>query len=894
MPRSHLVKAAAAALATLVSPPLAPAQQLAPPGTGGVAALDRVLARLTQNRRVLLIAAHPDDEDTDLLTLLSRGAGVDAAYLSLSRGEGGQNLIGPELGAALGVIRTGELLAARQVDGARQYFTRAFDFGFSKSLRETLEFWPRDTLLADVMRVIRRFRPQVIVSTWSERPREGPGLHGQHHAAGVVAHQAFRLARDSTWGPRKLYRSARFDSAAATLVIEAGVLDPLAGQSYHQLAMAGRSLHRSQDMGQLQRVGPAAVRLALVETAASAAPGRAAAEQGRSPSLGGAAGQASSVPSGDPADAMRRGVDALFEGVDTSPPPGLERYAALIDSARAALTPRSTLGAVPHLASALNELRRAGGSDFRSAGEPLLEEALAAAAGVVVDAFADDGRVTPGQTLGVQVSVWNAAGAEVRLDAVELIAPQGWNVASLDASAASVVGRSEVETRRFRVRVGETATPSTPYFLELPHSEGLYDWSRAPESLWGEPFDPPLLAARAVLSVAGGRVEISREVAHRFNDQALGEVRRPLAIVPPVGVTVEPDVMVWPVDGGGGPSARSLTVTLVHGARGRTQGEVSLEPPPGWPAVRPQPFVLEGEEARRSFTFEVRAPRALVPGRYRVRAAATANGLRDHRATTFMDYSHIRPVAMSREAATEVSVAELVLPRLTRIGYVRGASDLVPEHLAAVGIPLAVLTPSDLERADLSRFDAIVVGSRAYETEPALTENNARLLDYVRGGGRLIVLYQQYQFVRGAPPTFIAPSGDSSLARAAEGRHLAAYPLTIGFPHDRVTDERAPVRVLHPAGALFNTPNRITAADWEGWVQERGLYFAREWDAAYRPMIETGDDGEALRGGLLVARYGRGVYVYTALSFFRQLPAGVPGAYRLFANLLALRAEDVP
>jgi LmbE family N-acetylglucosaminyl deacetylase len=868
MPRSCLLVAAATVLAASLASGAATAQQLVPPGTGGVAALDRMLARLAQNRRVLLIAAHPDDEDTDLLTLLSRGAGVDAAYLSLSRGEGGQNLIGPELGAALGVIRTGELLAARQVDGASQFFTRAFDFGFSKSLRETLEFWPRDTLLADVLRVIRRFRPQVMVSTWSERPREGPGLHGQHHAAGVLAHQAFRLTRDSAWGPRKLYRSARFDSAATTLVIEAGVLDPLAGQSYHQLAMAGRSLHRSQDMGQLQRVGPAAVRLALVETASLGTVGT---------------------------DPLQRGVDALFEGVDTTLPPGLERFAALIDSARAALTPRSTLGAVPYLARALNELRLAGASEFRSAKEPLLEEALAAAAGVVVDAFADDGRVTPGQTLGVQVSVWNAAGGEVRLDSVELLAPQGWNVAWAERAAGggSVVGRAEVATRRFRVRLSETAPPSTPYFLELPHSEGLYDWSRVPEDLRAEPFGPPLLTARAVLSVAGGRVAISREVAHRFNDQARGEVRRPLAVVPPVGVTIEPEVLVWPV-GGGGPPSRSLTVTLVHGDRGRTEGVVRLELPAGWPLVRPQPFVLEGEETRRSFTFEVRSPRGLPPGRYRIRALATANGHRDDRAATFIDYSHIRPVAVTREAVTEVSVAELALPRLAQVGYVRGASDVVPEHLTAVGVALVLLTPADLERADLSRFDAVVVGSRAYETEPALAENNGRVLDYVRAGGRLIVLYQQYQFVRGAPPTFIAPAGDSSLARAAERRHLAAYPLTIAFPHDRVTDERAPVRVLHPANALFNSPNRITDADWEGWVQERGLYFAREWDPAYRPMIETGDNGEALRGGLLVARYGRGVYVYTGLSFFRQLPAGVPGAYRLFANLLALRAEDVP
>lgn len=357
----------------------------------------------------------------------------------------------------------------------------------------------------------------------------------------------------------------------------------------------------------------------------------------------------------------------------------------------------------------------------------------------------------------------------------------------------------------------------------------------------------------------------------RYNDEANGEVRRPLFVVPAVGVELSPATMVWPA-GGDGSGARTVTVTLTNGRSGHSEGVVRLDVPVMWDASVPQVFALDGEDAHRSYTFEVRPPRNARPGRYVVRAVATVGRAALDRATELVDYPHIRPVAYVREAALRIEMAELALPRLARIGYVRGAADLVPEALQAVGVPLVLLTPGDLERGDLSRFDAIVVGSRAYETTPALLASNGRLLDYARQGGRLIVQYQQYPFVRG---------------------RYAPFPFTIASPHDRVTDETAPVTVLDPASALFRRPNAIGAADWDGWVQERGLYFAHSWDAAYRPMLQMGDAGDQLRGGLLLARLGKGLYVYTGLSFFRQLPAGVPGAYRLVANLLALRPSDV-
>jgi LmbE family N-acetylglucosaminyl deacetylase len=803
------------------------AGQFAPPGTGGVAALATALRQLGAAKRVLVIGAHPDDEDTELLAILSQGMGAQVAYLSLTRGEGGQNLIGPELGPELGIIRTEELLAARRLDGARQFFTRAYDFGFSKTVDEAFRFWPRDSLLADVVAVIRRFRPQIVVSIFSGTPRDG---HGQHQVAGVLARQAFEALRDSSWGPVKLYRAAWFDTAATTLRLDGGALDPVVGRSYHQIAMAGRSRHRSQDMGQLERPGPSLDRLAFVAWR----------DGGRGKGDG----------------------DGLFAGVDTLLP-GKARYAALIDSARARLNPSRPGAIVPLLARALRAL-----GDADAEQRETLERALAAAAGVAIDGFTDDGIVIPGEQLQVETTVWNAGAWPVRIGAIDLTAPPGWTVAPLDAAAATVAP-GNVATRRFTVTVATSAARSQPYFLRRPLAGALYDWSSVPPEWRGLPFEPPPspLELTARLTVAGEPVTLRREVVYRYRDQGIGEVRRPIFVTQPFDVTVTPDLIVWPVDGSaGGP--RHVTITVTNRTRGAAAAQVVITPPPGWPAVPPESLSFQREDEAKSLTVTVALPPGARPGDYALSAAAVSGGVRSEGALTVIDYPHIRPRAVVHPSTAALRVARLALPALARVGYVRGASDRVPEALLAVGVPLELLGPDTLARGDLSRYDAIVLGSRAYETEPALVAANGRLLDYARAGGLVLVQYQQYPFVNG---------------------NFAPYRLTIARPHDRVTDEAAPVTPLDPASPVFHVPNEIGPDDWQGWVQERGLYFAHDWDAAYRSLLEMHDPGEApLAGGLLVAAVGKGTYVYTGLSFFRQLPAGVPGAYRLFANLLAL------
>jgi hypothetical protein len=444
------------------------------------------------------------------------------------------------------------------------------------------------------------------------------------------------------------------------------------------------------------------------------------------------------------------------------------------------------------------------------------------------------------------------------------------------------VDPGRIATDTFRVRVREMASPSQPYFLELPRSNGMYRINQS--SSLGDPFESPELVG--VFAVAGGTVR--REAGLRINDQAYGERRRPVVVVPRIDVKLDPATELWSA----APGSHDFTVTLTHGAKDTTQGDITLELPAGWPAVAAQKFEFTREDERETHNFSLRPPPNLRPGRYQIRAVATDHkGNRYDQGVFTVDYPHIRPRSWTQASTAMVNVAPLEMARLKRVGYIRGASDRVPEALASVGVPIELLNPAILERGDLSTYDAIVVGSRAYETDPALVENNARLLAYARNGGLVIVQYQQQMFFNGRfAPFELKVGGEQIILDPGGGTRTGPQ---IG--HDRVADETAPVRIIDPSSAVINRPNRIGPSDWEGWVQERGLYFARSWDEAYKPVLEMADPGEApLRGGLLVAKYGRGTYVYTGISFFRELPAGVPGAFRLFANLLALGESSVP
>ncbi len=791
----------ATALLVAVVHPLA--AQVVGPSTGGAAALAQAERMTGHTKRVLMIAAHPDDEDTELLTYLVRREGAVAAYLSLTRGEGGQNLIGPELGEALGLIRSEELLAARGLDGARQFFTRAFDFGYSKTQAEAFTFWPRDSVLKDVVRVVRRFRPQILVAIFSGTPRDG---HGQHQVAGWAAQEAFQaagdpgrfpeLARDeglAPWQPLKLYRSTRFDTTGTAVVLEGGSLDPEIGQSYRQIAMRGRSLHRSQDMGMLQDIGPSQIRMALQADRTGAGPG-------------------------------------IFAGIDTTAP-------------RAGTPEAAELARYAAMATAIR-------------------------AGVVVDAFADESRLVPAGTVRLRLSTWNSGIRPVTVRP-QLDDPPRWSHQSDCLDRPAAVAPGAVVHCTVTMTLAADAEPTAPYFLRRSRTGAWYQWT-GDSRFWGDPFEPPVLSARFDLAVDGGApVTLEREVFQRLRDQALGEVRRALAVVPRVDVQIAPTAKVWPL---GDRRPQIVTVALRHAGADSTSGTVSLDLPPGWPAVPPQPFRLTRADEHRSFFFAVTAPAGLTAGDFVIRANARDQAGRRYEAgVVVVSYPHIRERTFGVPATMSVRAAPVAFPKARKIGYVRGAADKVPEALAGVGLAVELLDQAALERGDLARFDVIVIGSRAYETDPALIENNGRLLDYVRQGGHVLVQYQQHGYFNG---------------------NYAPYPMSVAPLHDRVTDEGAAVRLLRPDDPMLRGPNRIGAEDWSGWVQERGLYFAHDWDKRYSPLLEMHDQGgPPLEGGLLVAGYGKGTYVYTGIAFFRQLTAGVPGAFRLFMNLLAVESR---
>ncbi len=846
--------------------PAASSYALAPPTAGGLEAVDRALARLATHRRLLVVGAHPDDEDTEILAFVAKGLGGEAAYLSLTRGEGGQNLVGADLGVGLGLVRSQELAAARRLDGARQYFTRAYDFGYTRSLEEALQKWPKQVLAEDAVRVVRRFRPQVVVSIFNGTARDG---HGQHQAAGVTARVAYRFAGDpaafselaadglTSWQPLTLYQETGYwdDKEATTVVLSTGSVDPLSGRSFYQIAMASRSLHRSQDMGMLQEPGP------------------------NHTAVGWVAGGAG------------RGGNDLFSGVDTRPramasevadparrveiEKRLDAVEAGAVEARRRLSTPGLSAVVPAIARALSDLRSAralvregdgGAGMLLDEKIALTETALAGAAEVTLDAVSAREVASPGETLDVTASVWNAGGQAVEVQSLTLESPDGWGVEAPAGGARSVAG-GKLEEWKLRVTVPKGSPPTIPYFLKKPLQGDLYDWTGAPAAVRGDPFQAGPVKAVARLTIAGESLVLERDVSFRLRDQAIGEVRRPVRAAPAIEVAVEPDLLVWPLS----QKEKRLEVTLLSNTAHPISGRLEITPPAGWPVPAPRPLSLSKPGERQFFDVALQAPAGLASGRRSVRFSARLDdGATADLGIRLIDYGYIPRTPMPERSDAGISAADIRFPALARVGYVRGAADRVPEALAAVGLPIEILTARDLASGDLSRYDAILVGSRAYETDPALPRANARLLEYARDGGLVIVQYQQYPFIQGG---------------------FAPYALEIARPHDRVTDESAKVTVLDPGSSVFTTPNRIGAEDWNGWVQERGLYFARTWAPEYTPLLAMADPGgPEQKGALLTAKLGKGRYVYTGLAFFRQLPAGVPGPFRLLANLLAWKS----
>lgn len=841
-----------------------PAQEWSAPPQGA-AALGELVEGLGVSVRVLVLGAHPDDEDTRLITWLTRGRHAEVAYLSLTRGDGGQNLIGNELGEALGVIRTEELLAARRIDGAHQYFTRAYDFGFSKSAEEAFQHWPHDSVLRDVVTVVRAFRPHVIVSVFSGTPRDG---HGQHQVAGIVAREAFDAAADTGrfpaamtagfggWTPLKFYRTRSYwNGEGATFTYNAGEYDPLLGASYAEIAAESRSQHKSQGFGALPRKGalPGSVRR-------EAARVRAATDASRERSL-------------------FDGIDTTWHRIDSLAPTPAARaaLAELVDAVgevRRSLSLYDPSTGVPALERAraalatLQDAARQPGAapDFITSvhdGLARVTRALLAARGIAIEATAERDLVAQGDSLPVRVTVYNRGKTAVRSVALapvdDRVASRGSDGGDRGARLPSILPDSAASATVY-VHGGAL---SQPWWLTAPRTGDLFT---PPIDGWSD--DVRDRGLRIHVALEDGALETDVPVVDRFADPVRGEVERPVMVVPAVSVTLDRTLELAPANT---PLERTVRVQLRSASTTAQAVTVSLRLPRGLSADSASRSVtLPGFGSVAAVTFTVRG--RLPVGRHEIAAVAR------HGAESFtvgyipIEYPHIRPQKLYREAAVAVEAVEVTLPPKLAVAYVPGVGDNVAPLLQELGVPLTVLDPARLATADLSRYTTLVIGTRAYEAHPELAGANARLLTWVRGGGTMVVQYGQYEMARPG---------------------IMPYPISLARPADRVTDETAPVRVLRPESPLLTWPNRITDSDWRGWVQERSLYMPSSFDEHYTPLLSMNDPGERPNeGAILVARYGRGTYVYTTLSLFRQLPAGNPGAARLFVNLLAAGGHE--
>lgn len=844
------------------------------PEDRGTSGLALTLRRLQTIASVLHTAAHPDDESTELHAYLARGMGARAAYLSLNRGEGGQNGIGPELWEGLGVIRTEELLAARKLDGAEQYFTRAFDFGFTRSPEETLQKWNREELLGDMVRVIRMMRPLVVVNGFSGTPRDG---HGQHQVAGLLTPEAIKAAADpkrfpeqiakeglQPWQVLKFYgRVFGNVDRGARAEFDVGVHDPILGRSYNELASDGRSRHRSQDFGMMQMRG----------------------SQLRSfPRLN------SLVNAPEVETTLFTGIDTSITGIAKfagnkaeSWMPSLTKIKDLAAKALNEFKPEQMAAIAPHLAAGLREVRalrsqlnnldpiaKANIDGLLVRKEQEFSQALAKAHGVIVDALTNVEIVTPGEAVEIAAHVFIGTDAKAAAANAKINLPNDWKVESMKPEPMlPMTGMAFLRFRespsfvaRFKATAPDNATPTQPYWLAKARTKEQFDWDyEMPRNL---PFAPAVAHAQIELTLSGEKVTITQPVEYRFADKTFGEIRRELKVAPALTLTTHPSLLVLPASSQN--RTREISVEITNNANRKTDGAVKLIAPPNWKIEadsRPLSFTKQGEKTARIFKV---TPPVGANGNFELKAIAEANGKTYDNGYQIISYPHIETHFIYRPAVSKVEIFDVNVARGLKVGYIMGSGDDGPNALSQLGVNVKLISPSELASGDLSGYDTIILGIRVYEVNEDVMANNKRLLDYISNGGTLIVQYNKQEYANG---------------------NFAPYPIKM-TRGDRVTDETAPITILEPNHPLFNFPNKITDADWKGWVQERGLYFLSEWDSQYTPLLASSDNlSEQLKGGQLIATYGKGSYIFTGYSWFRQFPAGVPGAYRLFANLVS-------
>jgi LmbE family N-acetylglucosaminyl deacetylase len=865
------------------------------PQDTGAAGTYQKLLKLRTIASVLHTTAHPDDEHGGMLAWLSRGTGARVALMTLNRGQSGDNALGSQLFDGLGLIRTEELAVANRFYGVdAQYFTTVIDYGFSKRLEEAFEKWGREPVLRDVVRIIRTERPLVLVSRFQGTQRDG---HGNHQAAGLVTLQAFRAAGDPNvfpeqiaeglrpWQPLKVYVGGVRDDEDWHVRVDPGQYSPWLGMSYGDFARVGLSFQRSQNSG----------RLSLTPGSQYGYYRRADTRQGAATVAGANQPRAATLREDGFFDGIETSLGALFTTIGRPEPAGaaarLQAIAGTVDDAIQQFSIQDPSAVVPALARGLSATRAAidaFGNEpdavfILRRKEAQFVDAINTAMGLVLSAVAQPaglsdptglgagfappptmGPVVPGQTFDVRVTFVSRGTPRITLDRVEVIGERGWTVTGVPAQPPATPGVNEPITRRFSVRLApDTPLSSKPYFERANFQDARYVVTDAAQ--FGKPVSAAPAVAVVTYRVDGVAIEARETVRRREPKLPYGYEMRELRVVPPIAVTSSPAAVVVPL------KAQSkrvrVEVNVLNNRETGSTGDVSLRLPQGWsaePARAPFAFARAGERA--TYTFQVTIP-TIADRAYRIEAVAVADGTAYREGYETIDYRDLEARQLYRPAVTEVRGIDVETVPGLNVGYVMGVGDQVPDGIRQLGYTVTLLDEDALGRGDLSRFDAIVTGTRAYAVREDLKTYSRRLLEYVEQGGNLIVLYNTQELI----PAQWAPRPGELTARAEE-----------------VSEEDSPVEILAPDAPVLAWPNTITPADFSGWIEQRGSKFWSKWDPAYCPIIATWDRGQApQQGGWLWTRHGKGHYTYFAYAMHRQLPYGVPGAYRLMANLLA-------
>lgn len=804
--------------------------------------IKQALKKLNVLGSVLYLAAHPDDENTRLITYMANEKLMNTAYLSLTRGDGGQNLIGPEMRDLLGVIRTYELLAARNTDGGQQFFTRANDFGYSKTAEETFNTWNKEQVLADVVWTIRKFRPDVIITRFPPEKYNYP-THGHHSASAILAEEAFKAAGDSTmfpeqlkyvdvWQPKRLYwntstwfykRTNTELDTTGKLMYDVGAYSPLLGQSYSEIASESRSQHRSQGFGTSLARGEEIEYLEYV--------------------------------AGEPAK-----YD-LFEGINTSwkKVTGSEALQKLFDQAYNEFLPEEPTAILPILAKAHAVLENMEHSYWRDKKLKELEQVILACSGLYLEATTDNMELLSGGKVTMNMEVVNRTDAAVVLNDIHFF-PVMNDSEGYDTTLNYTLKTNEKLSLSSTRILPELLSPSAPYWLAEWFMNAKTEQVQPIIGLPGENM-PPVEVTFSV-TINGMAIDYRLPLKYKSVDPAKGEDYQPVAVVPPVLFQQPEQVIIF-----NDQTPKTLSF-VVQAQQDELTAEVMLLAPGKEWQITPtaQKVNIEKKGGVATVSFTITPPKTAFTGIMKLKATDLGTGEEYDMAYYDLNYDHIPHQKVLSTASFKVVKLDIE-KRGEHIGYIMGAGDEVPQALEAIGYKVTILEDADINADNMAKYDAVVVGVRAFNVRESLKYLNKELWKYAEAGGTVVVQY--------------------NTSHRLVTDEVAPLPLTLS--RDRITDETAEMKFLAKKHPLLNSPNKITEADMNDWVQERGLYFPTEWDKSFTPIFSGADPGEdQLEGSLLVAPYGEGYYIYTGISWFRELPAGVPGAYRIFANLVSL------